>query len=73
MSKHRDELEKAGVRVVMVVGEGIDLMAGSVSRAPVGWRKMGMEWLWRLLHQPWRWKRQLRLLTFVGMVLREKV
>lgn len=68
--EHRDELK---VKVVMVVGGALDMLSGNVSRAPVKWRKFGLEWLWRLVHQPWRWRRQLRLVKFVGMVAREVV
>ena len=67
--RHRDELEQAGVKVVMVVGQGIDVMAGVVKRAPESWQKVRLEWLWRLMHEPWRWRRQLRLIKFVGMVI----
>ena len=34
----------------------------SVSKAIAGWmRKAGLEWLFRLLRQPWRWRRMLAL------------
>ena len=65
---HRKELEKAGVRVAMVVGGAFDMVAGKVARAPLGWRKVGLEWLWRLVKEPWRIKRQLRLVRFVFML-----
>lgn len=61
-------LQECGVRVVMVVGGAFDMLAGEVSRAPVIWRKGGLEWLWRLLQQPWRLGRQLWLLAFGVMV-----
>ena len=67
VTRHRHELK---VKVAMVVGGSFDVLAGKVSRAPLSWRKIGLEWLWRLLIQPWRWKRQLRLLSFVWMVFR---
>lgn len=69
---NREELEGAGVRVAMVVGGAVDVWAGKVKRAPETVRKAGFEWFWRLSTQPWRWRRQLRLLKFVGMVLWEK-
>lgn len=67
--KHKDELGALGVKVVMVVGGAIDVWAGKVQRAPVKWQKNGWEWLWRLVHQPWRWRRQLSLVRFVGRVM----
>lgn len=63
--KHRDALEASGVKLAMVVGGAVDVWAGNVSRAPAKWREKGFEWLWRLVHQPWRLKRQLRLVEFV--------
>ncbi len=68
---NRDQLVAAGVRVAMVVGGAFDVLAGNARRAPVKWQKFGLEWLWRLVHQPWRWKRQLSLIKFVALVFRD--
>jgi N-acetylglucosaminyldiphosphoundecaprenol N-acetyl-beta-D-mannosaminyltransferase len=68
---HRAELEKNGVKLVMVVGGAFDYLFGAVPRIPDWVARLGFEWLHRLLTQPWRWRRQLRLLTFVRMVLAE--
>lgn len=73
MVDNRDRWEAAGVRIVMVVGGAIDVWAGNVARAPLYMRKIGLEWLWRLGVQPWRWRRQLGLFKFMGMVGREMV
>lgn len=73
VTENREALGKAGVKVAMVVGGAFDYWAGIAKRAPASWRKAGLEWLWRLFHEPWRWRRQLRLVQFVGMVGREKV
>jgi N-acetylglucosaminyldiphosphoundecaprenol N-acetyl-beta-D-mannosaminyltransferase len=56
-------------RVIMGVGGAFDIWAQKIPRAPLGWRKIGLEWLWRLIHEPWRIKRQLRLVKFLGMVV----
>jgi len=64
--RHKSELAALGVRVVMVVGGAVDVWAGNVVRAPLRWRKNGWEWLWRLIHEPWRWRRQMALVRFVG-------
>ena len=50
----------------MVVGGAFDMWAKITPRAPIGLRKIGLEWLWRLGLQPWRWRRQLALVKFVG-------
>jgi len=69
--EHRELLAKSGVRIVMSVGGAFDMLLGIVPRAPWWMQKIGLEWLFRLVRQPWRWRRQLRLLTFVGLVIRE--
>ncbi len=58
-----------GVKVAMGVGGSFDYFSGNVKRAPILLQKLGMEWLWRLLLQPWRFQRQLSLLRFVFLVL----
>jgi N-acetylglucosaminyldiphosphoundecaprenol N-acetyl-beta-D-mannosaminyltransferase len=63
----RQELK---VQAVMVVGGAIDMWSGKVGRAP-GWcRKAGLEWLYRLLREPSRWQRQLRLIRFTKVMVR---
>lgn len=57
--------------VVMGVGGGFDYVSGRVPRPPFLIRKVGLEWLWRLILQPWRAKRQLRLVKFSFLVLKE--
>jgi N-acetylglucosaminyldiphosphoundecaprenol N-acetyl-beta-D-mannosaminyltransferase len=68
ISRHREILKQAGVRCVMTVGGAFDVLTGKVQRAPQWMQESGMEWLWRLIKEPWRWKRQLRLLRFVWRV-----
>ena len=71
VSEHRAFLRKNSVGLVMVVGGAFDMLLGSVRRAPLVMRKLGLEWLFRLIQEPWRWKRQLRLVTFVRLVVRD--
>ena len=49
----------------MGVGGTYDVFTGHVKRAPKVWQNMGLEWLYRLLSQPSRIKRQLRLLRYL--------
>lgn len=70
LARHSNEFK--GI-VCMGVGQGFDVSAGLVDRAPVWIQKIGLEWLYRLFTQPWRWKRQLRLLQFSWMVIIEKM
>lgn len=45
------------VRLAMGVGGAFDYLTGRQKRAPRGWSLLGLEWLWRFLHAPKRWKR----------------
>jgi N-acetylglucosaminyldiphosphoundecaprenol N-acetyl-beta-D-mannosaminyltransferase len=65
---HRNRC-RLGAGVALGVGGSFDVWAGRVSRAP-GWaRSLGVEWLYRLLTDPRRLRRQLALPVFVGRVL----
>ncbi len=59
--------------VLMAVGGSFDIIAGRLPRAPRLLRSLGLEWLWRLVLEPRRIVRQLSLVTFVWVVLREKL
>lgn len=65
--------EKFSGMVCMGVGGAFDYLSGSVPRAPHIIRRMGLEWLFRLVVQPWRWKRQLRLVEFMWLIIKEKL
>jgi N-acetylglucosaminyldiphosphoundecaprenol N-acetyl-beta-D-mannosaminyltransferase len=58
--------------VLMAVGGSFDIISGKLPRAPVWVRNIGFEWLWRLVLEPWRIRRQLALLEFAWMVCKEK-
>ena len=45
------------VRVAMGIGGTLDFIAGTVKRAPKIMRVLNLEWLFRLITQPWRFKR----------------
>ncbi|MCS6772648.1 MAG: WecB/TagA/CpsF family glycosyltransferase [Thermoflexales bacterium] len=53
------------------VGGAFDFIAGVQQRAPLWMQRAGLEWLHRLVRQPWRWRRQLALIRFVFAVLLE--
>ncbi|MBV7404785.1 lipopolysaccharide N-acetylmannosaminouronosyltransferase [Enterobacter sp. ENT03] len=50
----------------MGVGGTYDVFTGHVKRAPKVWQHMGLEWLYRLLSQPSRLTRQLKLLRYLA-------
>ena len=45
--------------ILMAVGGSLEYISGRIPRAPGQMRRAGLEWLWRLVLQPWRIKRQL--------------
>jgi N-acetylglucosaminyldiphosphoundecaprenol N-acetyl-beta-D-mannosaminyltransferase len=53
------------------VGGSLDVISRNVQRAPDRWRKAHLEWLYRLVTQPHRWRRQLALPYFVLLVAGE--
>ncbi len=63
-----ENLSKLPVKVAIGVGGAFDFVSGKVRRAPKFIRKSGLEWLFRLIIQPWRIKRQLRLIKFIFLV-----
>lgn len=60
-----DHIEELGVKVAVGVGGSLDGMAGHVKRAPVIFQKLYVEWLYRLIKQPSRAVRMLKLPLFL--------
>lgn len=57
-------------RVRIGVGGAFDYLTGRSTVPPEWVNKIGLEWLWRLYHEPWRWRRQISLIRFVFAVLK---
>lgn len=66
-----DHLAETGCGAGIGIGGTLDVLAGNVQRAPAVWQRLGLEWLYRLHREPWRWRRQLALPAFAFLVLRE--
>ena len=49
------------IRMLIGLGGALDVFAGRVDRAPERWQRLGMEWLYRLIHDPKRIKRMIKL------------
>ncbi|MFN3763064.1 MAG: WecB/TagA/CpsF family glycosyltransferase [Anaerolineae bacterium] len=62
-------LARTGAKVGVGVGGAFDYIAGVVPRAPRWMRRVGLEWLYRLIRQPWRWRRQRVLPLYAILVL----
>jgi N-acetylglucosaminyldiphosphoundecaprenol N-acetyl-beta-D-mannosaminyltransferase len=67
LHRHRSALD---VPVALGVGGSFDVWAGRVERAPDRVRSLGLEWLYRLVTDPGRWRRQVALPRFAAAVLR---
>lgn len=66
IAEHKDRIR---AKVLMGVGGSLDVFAGTVERAPEFWCKAGLEWFYRLIKEPWRFKRMLALPKFALTVL----
>ncbi len=69
IDRHRADLPAAAA---LGVGGAFDFVAGVTVRAPRWMRRLGLEWLHRLIRQPWRWRRMSKLPRFALLVLRQK-
>lgn len=68
IARNREALST--VRVAIGVGGSLDFVTGKSIRAPRWVQNLGLEWLHRLYHEPWRWRRMLALPRFVWQVAR---
>jgi len=62
-------MPRLNVKLLQGIGGTLDTITGKVKRAPIGFQKLGLEWFYRLLKQPTRFKRQLNLVRFVVEVM----
>jgi N-acetylglucosaminyldiphosphoundecaprenol N-acetyl-beta-D-mannosaminyltransferase len=63
-----NNLPRLSVKVAMGVGGAFDYIVRPWKRAPRLMQKLGLEWLWRLILEPWRIKRQLALVRFGWLI-----
>ena len=60
---------RLNVKVAIGVGGSLDVWAGTLKRAPEFFRKHGLEWLYRLIQEPKRYKRMAVLPLFMIKVI----
>ncbi|MDO6355576.1 WecB/TagA/CpsF family glycosyltransferase [Caloramator sp. CAR-1] len=65
-------MERLQVPLLMGIGGSLDVISGNIKRAPKIMRRLGLEWLFRLIKEPWRYKRMSVLPVFLCRVLRER-
>lgn len=66
-----NNLRLTGAKLAIGIGGSFDVMSGNLKRAPEVFCKLGIEWFYRLVTQPTRFKRMLRLPKFVIKVRKE--
>jgi N-acetylglucosaminyldiphosphoundecaprenol N-acetyl-beta-D-mannosaminyltransferase len=64
IERNRRALSEHGVRIAIGIGGALDYWAGTATLPPAFVRRLGVEWLYRLIREPWRWRRQLVLPWF---------
>lgn len=65
--------DKIDTKVMIGVGGSFDVMAGFIKRAPKFFINLNLEWFYRLITQPTRFKRMIKLPLFLFEVLKYKV
>lgn len=68
-----NNLDKVDAKVFIGVGGSFDVMSGNVKRAPKIFIKLNLEWFYRLITQPTRFKRMLKLPLFLIKVFMYKI
>jgi N-acetylglucosaminyldiphosphoundecaprenol N-acetyl-beta-D-mannosaminyltransferase len=69
--KYKNQLKN--VKIVQGVGGSLDVIAGNLKRAPEFFQKFGIEWLYRLITEPKRIKRQRILPLFLYHIIITKI
>lgn len=67
-----EHLYELGAKVAMGVGGTFDVLSGSVRRAPKLLQRLRLEWLWRLVLRPSKWRKNILLPKFWWQVITSK-
>lgn len=62
-----------GASLLIGLGGSVDVFADTVKRAPAAWRRLGLEWLYRLLTQPFRAGRMVKLPLLLLLAAKERL
>ncbi|MBT8234699.1 MAG: WecB/TagA/CpsF family glycosyltransferase, partial [Bacteroidia bacterium] len=68
-----DELIKQYPALYMGLGGSFDVYSGNKKRAPKLFIKLGLEWFYRLLQEPSRWRRQLAYFVFFWRMITKQL
>lgn len=67
-----EQLDKLDATLLCGLGGSLDVFAGTVKRAPALFSKLGLEWLYRLYKEPWRFRRMLKLPLFLLLAIKKR-
>ena len=67
-----ENMDKVNAKIFQGVGGSFDVFSGNIKRAPKWMQQIGLEWLYRLIKEPKRIFRQIKLFKFLWLVLIEK-
>lgn len=70
MAENRDKLN---TRIMLGLGGSLDVYADTVKRAPKIFIKLGLEWFYRLLKEPWRLGRMMALPKYMFAVILDRL
>ena len=70
MAENRDKLN---TRLMLGLGGSLDVYADTVKRAPRIFIKLGLEWFYRLIKEPWRFGRMLALPKYMFAVIMDRL
>lgn len=63
---------KLKVGLMAGLGGSLDVFAGTAKRAPVLFQKLGLEWFYRLVREPWRFRRMMKLPKFLVACIQKR-
>ena len=66
-------LRQIDIKAAMACGGAFDFIVGRQKRAPKILRNTCFEWLWRLILQPWRIRRQMAIPAFMAKVFWKRI
>jgi N-acetylglucosaminyldiphosphoundecaprenol N-acetyl-beta-D-mannosaminyltransferase len=66
----KNNLARLNVKIGMAIGGSLDVLSGRKNRAPKWVQSLYIEWLYRLLTEPQRWRRQLALPKFLWLMFK---
>ena len=71
ITQHRQELAAKGIRIAIGIGGALEMLSGSLPRAPRILRQLHLEWLWRLFLEPHRLHRIWNAVVIFPLLVRK--